>query len=231
MNKLSILIPTHQRPLLFERCISSVYNNITQDLLSRFDIEIIVNNDSNDVREIYHKDITTRYLYCNFSNIYKTYEMLYNAASGTHFVYLEDDDYFLPEFFTQVDLSYDINFVEYVKHKAWIEIDIRDYGLNVASKFRNRTFTYNNTFGEFINNNIIGDFQLTQLICSKSVCSFPRQIYERDWKTDPHGDEDFLNNIIPTSTLNYISKRCFVQTIDGGDNLTFHDCKPRNINI
>ena len=55
--KLSILILTHNRPLLFERCINSVLNN-----LPNYDIEILVNNDSNDITEI-HNDKVNIYYY------------------------------------------------------------------------------------------------------------------------------------------------------------------------
>ena len=46
--KLSILILTHNRPKLFKRCIKSVIKNLPD-----FDIEILVNNDSNDIEEVY----------------------------------------------------------------------------------------------------------------------------------------------------------------------------------
>ena len=42
--KLSILIPTHNRPKLFSRALHSVLN-----ILPKYEIQIIVNNDSNDI--------------------------------------------------------------------------------------------------------------------------------------------------------------------------------------
>jgi glycosyltransferase involved in cell wall biosynthesis len=56
--KLSILILTHNRPILFKRCINSVLNN-----LPNFDIEILVNNDSKDITEIYHDNVNIFYYY------------------------------------------------------------------------------------------------------------------------------------------------------------------------
>ena len=50
--KLSILIPTHNRPRLFARCLLSVLPQINSD------IEVIVNNDSNDIKPIEWPNVT-----------------------------------------------------------------------------------------------------------------------------------------------------------------------------
>ena len=61
--KLSVLIPTHNRPKLFTRCLTSVL-----DTLDGLEFEVIVNNDSNDITEINTK--------CNIKNYLG--ESLYN---------------------------------------------------------------------------------------------------------------------------------------------------------
>ena len=57
---LSILILTHNRPTLFKRCISSVIDNFIE---SQFDIEVIVNNDTRDITEVYDDRFDIRYMY------------------------------------------------------------------------------------------------------------------------------------------------------------------------
>ena len=57
MTKLSILILTHNRPDLFQRCLHSVLSQLDD----RTDVEIIVNNDSNDIREINDSRVTYYY--------------------------------------------------------------------------------------------------------------------------------------------------------------------------
>ena len=49
---LSILILTHNRPQLFKRALTSVLNNLPD-----YEIEILVNNDSQDIEEIYSDDV------------------------------------------------------------------------------------------------------------------------------------------------------------------------------
>ena len=58
MKKLSILILTHNRPLLFERCINSVLRN-----LPNYEIEILVNNDTNDIKEIYSDKVSIKFIF------------------------------------------------------------------------------------------------------------------------------------------------------------------------
>ena len=89
--KLSILILTHKRPELFDRCLKSALNNIPVD------VEIIVNNDSRDITEIKHNQIT--YHYNNAENLSDIYEFLVKSAKGEYVYYLEDDDYLVNDFY------------------------------------------------------------------------------------------------------------------------------------
>lgn len=215
---LSILILTHNRPTLFKRCISSVIDNFIE---SQFDIEVIVNNDTRDITEVYDDRFDIRYMYECDNDLHRIYELLYHTCSNGSFIYLEDDDYLLPEFFQYVDLSYDVNFIEYQRASRFTQMEVRDFGLKNAARFPNKRFTEGCDYGNFTYNNNLLDFQLTQLIPNKSVFTFPEELFKRDWRTDPEGDEDFLNAVKPSATMKYIKSKCYVQTTDGNDNITF----------
>lgn len=80
---MSICILTHNRPLLFERCISAVQSlrNIDSN------IDVVVNNDSDDVIP----DSRARYFY-HKGTLNEIYELLYRQARGSHIWFVEDDD-------------------------------------------------------------------------------------------------------------------------------------------
>lgn len=83
--QMSILILTHKRPDLFNRCILSALKNIPNN------IEIIVNNDSNDITEIPHPQV--QYFYENPEHLSDKYKFILDKAKGEFIYYLEDDDY------------------------------------------------------------------------------------------------------------------------------------------
>ena len=89
--KLSVLIPTHNRPKLFTRCLTSVL-----DTLDGLEFEVIVNNDSNDITEI--KDTRVKYFYNKFSNLTEIYKFLSDNANGKFVYFLEDDDVMMKSF-------------------------------------------------------------------------------------------------------------------------------------
>ena len=216
LTSLSILILTHNRPHLFDRCLSSIISN-----KCRYSIDIHVNNDTCDIKETYSDRYNINYMYMKYDNLYDTYRHLYYKSTGSHILYLEDDDYLLPEFFECIDLNYDINYIEYVRSKKFINLEIQDFGVHKSVKNRNKTYKPGDSFGKFRTNNKLVDFQLTQLLFRKNMCPFPNELYNRDWRTDHHGDEDFINSVQSNSTLKYIKNKCYVQTTDGNDNLTF----------
>lgn len=90
---ISILILTHNRPHLFERCLKSVLDQAPTD------VEIIVNNDSNDILEI--TDTRVQYFYNKFENLSMVYKFLLSQATKDYVYFLEDDDYLTPNFFNQ----------------------------------------------------------------------------------------------------------------------------------
>ena len=62
------------------------------------DVEIIVNNDSNDiVPKDYHPNIC--YYFNKFDNLSQVYEFLLSKATGEYVYFLEDDDYLNNSFY------------------------------------------------------------------------------------------------------------------------------------
>ena len=147
--KLSILILTHNRPELFKRCINSVLRNITDD------IEIIVNNDSNDITEV----PGATYFYEKHDDLSDTYKMLFNKAKGEYVYFLEDDDYITKNFFKHLDFSYDIMYMNFIRFDEIIQ----DY--------------------EFIMEEQNDEFQLSQILFKKDlVTEFPKgNLLHNDW--------------------------------------------------
>jgi len=97
MEKLTILILTHNRPKLFERCLNSVLKNIPEY------VEVIVNNDSNDIIEIPHSQV--KYYYYQNDNIGYIYDFLLRKSKTNYIYFLEDDDYILPNFWKTIILK------------------------------------------------------------------------------------------------------------------------------
>ncbi|HLE09657.1 MAG: hypothetical protein A2504_06960 [Bdellovibrionales bacterium RIFOXYD12_FULL_39_22] len=90
--KLSILILTHNRPILFQRCIGSALENRPSG------VEIIVNNDSQDIKEI----PGAKYFYEKHDDLSLVYKFLFDNAKGEFVYFLEDDDYLMKNFYKVV---------------------------------------------------------------------------------------------------------------------------------
>jgi len=91
--KISILIPTHNRPLFFEMCLKSAVNQKYPN------IEIIVSDDSdcqNYAEEIVNKYNNGKIKYFKKESTGPTdnYLNLIQQASGDYSIFLEDDDFF-----------------------------------------------------------------------------------------------------------------------------------------
>jgi glycosyltransferase involved in cell wall biosynthesis len=205
---ISILIPTHRRPLLFKRCISSVLNQITD-----IQYEILVNNDSHDIEEIYDDRINIKYFYNKYSDLSLVYKSLFDAAKYPYIFYLEDDDYMLPNFFTHIDFSVDINFCEYISLPHIQEnTQIALYRQKI-----NRKYAHYINAKNFITNANMEYFQLSQL------CAFRKSLLN-EFPTGNNIENDLLlfKNISKNaSSFNYIPKKLWVQTTHGGDNISF----------
>lgn len=205
---ISILIPTHNRPLLFKRCINSVLNQNT-----KVEYEILVNNDSDDIEEIYHDKIHIKYFYNSYSDLSIVYKNLFDAAKYPYIFYLEDDDYLLPNFFKHLDFTVDINFCEYV---SFPHISEKTQDIIYRQKINRRYSSYTD-IKKFINDINTEYFQLSQL------CAFKKNLL-KEFPSGNHIENDLLlfKNISKNaSSFKYIAKKLWVQTTHGKDNLSF----------
>lgn len=209
--KLSICIPTHNRPKLFKRCINSVLNNLPD-----YNIEILVNNDTNDVEEILSENISIKYYYKKYIDLSKIYKFLFDKSNGKFIYFLEDDDYILPNFFNNLNLNYDVNYFEYFS-KPHITFE----GKKIAT-LRQKINRKNKKFNlkKFIEKSDFEYFQLSQICFKKEkLISFPKG-------NNLSNDLNLFKKLNKDSSFIYVDKPCWVQTVDGGDNISFN-----NLNI
>jgi glycosyltransferase involved in cell wall biosynthesis len=205
---ISILIPTHNRPLLFKRCINSILNQNTE-----VEYEILVNNDSCDIEEIYHDKIHIKYFYNRYSDLSLVYKCLFDAAKYPYIFYLEDDDYLLPDFFKHIDFTVDVNFCEYIS-LPHINENVQDA---IYNQKINRKYASCTDVKQFVNNSNVEYFQLSQL------CGFKKKILKQfPIGNNVENDLILFKNISKNAqSFNYIPKKLWVQTTHGGDNISF----------
>ena len=210
--KLSILILTHNRPKLFKRAINSVLNNLPE-----YKIEILVNNDSADIEEVYNDHVDINYYYKVNDDLSKLYEFLFFAAEGQYVYFLEDDDHIKSIFFEELDFNYDINYFDYVSEPL-----IRELGPLCALKRLkvNHHLASEHNYDAFVCDHNDRDFQLGQILFKKKLL---------DCSIFPKGNR--INNDIAVfrrlkiagTTIKYITKPLWIQTTDGNDNISFDD--------
>lgn len=207
--KLSILIPTHNRPSLFKRCIESVLTQINEN------VEVIVNNDSNDIQEISNKQI--KYHYRKFENISSIYKFLLDKAKGEYVYYLEDDDYLTKDFLKSLQFDSDLIVGNYMPtYKP-------EYIFECMSMYRD-SIIESSTFVENLN---IRRLQLSQHVFKKTV------IQDFEFPTDNNIHNDIKLVLYAAGKTKYIkttSKVFYYQTVDGKDNISFPDYN-KNLNI
>ena len=206
--KISILILTHNRPLLFKRCINSILDNLPE-----YDIEILVNNDSKDIIEIYNEKINISYYYKKHKKLTDTYKFLYNNSKGEYIFFLEDDDYLKSDFFKFINFNYDINFLNYLSK------DIISNKKNLLTYYKRffkkyKPFNKINNLKDFLSKFEPVDFQLSQIVFKRNGIKY--------WPTEDNIFNDYkIFKSLELETINYISKPLWVQTTDGGDNISF----------
>lgn len=208
--KLSVLILTHNRPELFKRAINSVLNN-----LPGYDIEILVNNDTNDINEIYDNRVSIHYYYFRHDDLSCVYKYLFDLATGEFIYYLEDDDYIKTNFFDCLDLTADVNFMEYVSEPLIKEIGPYHSYKKIS---KSRSIDHKNKTKIFIDQFDDEEFQLGQIVFRKKlVDKFPAG-------NNTYNDYTLFQNIAKCKpTLKYIHEQTWVQTTDGNDNISFPD--------
>ena len=102
---ISILIPTHNRPIQFKNCIGQIISQLDElDALNiNYNIEVLVNNDSFDIEEIYDHRITVKYYYKTIQELgFFPHEFLYSKATNNWIYILEDDDLIFKHFFKNI---------------------------------------------------------------------------------------------------------------------------------
>jgi len=209
---LTICILTHKRPKLFYRCIQSVLKNINNK-----NIEIIVNNDSHDIQEVFSDKNNIKYIY-NQGSLKYIYNSLIEEATNDFIYFLEDDDYILPQFFNKIDLNYDINFIEYKRDHKFISKYIKENSMKdfVLSNTRKK-YPYLN---EFIQKNSFIDFQLSQIVFNKKILNYKKiKKYIVD-DNEIENDEILFLKCLDNCKINYVKEECYVQTSDGNDNIS-----------
>ena len=198
--KLSILIPTHNRPALFERCLNSVLKQY------RTDIEIIVNNDSKDIVEIAHPAV--RYHYNSYSNLSNVYQFLLEQSTGEFVYYLEDDDYLTENFISSLEFDTDMIVGNYTP--MWQPPYIFDCMMMYKDKVVNTE-----EFADMIN---YEHLQLSQHVFKRStIANF---VFPQD--NNIHNDLKLVAHAATNSKTIRTTKKIFYhQTTDGNDNISF----------
>lgn len=197
--RLSILILTHKRPHLFTRCMTSVLSQINPD------IEVIVNNDSNDITEIPHPQV--KYYYYNPNSLCEVYEFLLSKATCPHVYFLEDDDYLVGDFAEQY-LNADLIVGNYCPKYNTPDL------IPIMTMYRDAMLSSE----DFIDNLNTEHLQLSQHIYRR------KHIIDFDFPRDSHINNDIkltLHAAAKAKTIRTTSKVFYFQTIDGGDNISF----------
>lgn len=198
--KVSILIPTHNRPKLFYRCLNSILNLISGEY------EIIVNNDSFDIQEIKHNNV--KYFYKNFEHLSQVYEFLLSKSNGDYVYFLEDDDILKYNISVLIDKKYDLIVGNYTTN-----FDVF-YRFKSMSHYKDRVFDYENFISEIDSFTL----QLSQFIFKRETIE--HFIFPND--SHIHNDEMLVRYAAKNSNLIMTTpKIIFQQTRDGGDNISF----------
>lgn len=197
MNKLSILIPTHNRPKLFQRCIRSVIDNCPKNL------EIIVNNDSNDIEEVKQENVHYYYNKLQLTDIYK---FLVQKARSEYIYFLEDDDYLSKGFYSKISKFLD----------SKNDLIVGKYYSCDLSKTENTDIL---RISHLKNDFDIKDpmFQLGQVIFKRSLFDSFEWFNDNDIHNDYKLTKYFLNKY----KYKIVNKIFFIQTCDGKDNISF----------
>lgn len=199
--RLSILIPTHNRPELFERCLASALLNKPDD------VEIIVNNDSDDI--ITKRAPQTHFWYNRYPHLSQVYQHLLFQTSSDYVYFLEDDDYLKEDFYeTVLPLlgKYDIICGNYYP----------TYNATILRSHLN---------GRYFGDDIVDSVNTEHLQLSKFI--FKRDLiddYPFKADSDIRNDEYmFKHAAAKASNSINIPNVLYYQTVDGGDNISFEE--------
>jgi organic radical activating enzyme len=205
--RLSILILTHNRPKLFQRAIDSVLN-----IAPGYEIEILVNNDTEDIEEVYSDSIHIQYFYNKAHDLSKIYKLLFDRARGEFIYFLEDDDFLNKKFFDYIDYEYDINYFHYISEPHIVESGPVEM---LNRQKLNIDLLRETQYSVFIDSYIDTYFQLGQILFKKKkLIAFPSGNNIRN-------DVSLFRAFDQSSTIKYIDECLWHQTTDGNDNISF----------
>lgn len=197
--RLSVLILTHNRPKLFERCLTAVLKQIPAD------VEIIVNNDSNDITVIDHPQVT--YYFNQFDNLSAVYKFLLNASTGEYVYYAEDDDYVVSDL---LSIALDADIVAGNYYPKHLHGDI----LTCTALYNDDTCDA----ATFLEKTDFHNLQLSQYFFKRSVINeftFPED-------SDIHNDMLLVRHAATQASCVRTSRKVFFyQTTDNKDNISF----------
>lgn len=193
---LSILIPTHCRPDLFQRCLASVTGNV----------EIIVNNDSHDITEV--DNLNVSYYYNTFDNLSDVYKFLLSKATKDYVYFLEDDDYLRNNFFDTVESL--LNEYDIIAGNYWPTYINSFYQSHVNGIYDSQA--------EFVQSINYKRLQLSKFVFKRaSIIDYP---FKHD--SNVHNDIDlFLHAVSNSSKFICVPQVFYCQTTDGRDNISF----------
>lgn len=195
---LSILILTHNRPKLFDRCIKSLKN--IELNTTGINYEILVNNDSGDI------PVSNDYKLYNkkSDDLSDLYYLLYKESRGKYIYFLEDDDIILKSFCNVIKDTivndYDLAYCNFLK------VYNQSRGLNLKDNLIDFNIVENQDF--------FYEFQLSRCIFKKSkILKFP--------KGNNIFNDYILFKNIKTKYIKTYRSCIYKQTIDGNDNISF----------
>jgi len=220
MPKVSILIPTHNRPNNVKRAITSALNQNIKD------VEIIVRNDS-DTNILYPINWIRKNVDLYYEEEAKGFDYAYvsliKKATGKYIYYLEDDDYLVNKDILKkcVDMMEKNNKINASIFKS--STKLTDYILYKNKQVKNRVIKSSQMFEMFPDISI--DFQLGQVFFRKELVK--DIILEEDYGSEVNTDASiFLKLCLQGGYIALLDEIGFIITI-GKDNLSwfnFENC-------
>jgi len=171
------------------------------------EIEVIVNNDSHDIKEIKHSQIS--YHYEKFDNLSDIYKFLLSKATGEYVYFLEDDDYLAPNFVEKLVFDADLIVGNY--------IPLYEVKNPIMFARLNQNAVYDNA-GQYVQTINVEHLQLSQYVFKRSI------IEHFKFPQDNNVYNDY-NLVLYAATqaerIKTTNQIYYYQTTDGGDNLSF----------
>lgn len=190
-SKLTIIIPTHNRPVLFKRCLNSALKNKPEN------VEILVNNDSSDIEEIQHPNV--KYYYKKYDNFFNCFLFLISKVKTEYFYILEDDDI--------------------LSHTFYNNLNFLDGKNDLIKGFYVTCETYKTFLKRIVRDDGFRWFQFSQIIFKTSIFDVPKLEFKcspcihLDWYIYQHLSKKY--KVLKTKNI------FFIQTCDGEDNVSF----------